>query len=227
MKKLLLLLLLLTQYTFSQQIESVQKGYFRAKVGDSILPNRTTERKAKDDGINYCLANDIDSYVILFPDYVEVAITGVVPKVINDTIAIKDTEILVVNAYMGVDLKDLAIDYNSLYPNPVAIIQTDSLGLEIDRFLFEKTFSLSNDGDIRLKTTEECSQCTSFDFKLETGGLVVHERTEKVKPYSVNGDTNLIPEPYPFTVGNYNLTTSGKDSSGNVLITSVLKIKII
>jgi len=58
------------------KIDSIQKGYYKAKIGDVILTNRTTERKAKDDGINYCLANNLDSYTILFPDFVEVSLDG-------------------------------------------------------------------------------------------------------------------------------------------------------
>ena len=58
------------------KIESIQKGYYKAKIGDVILDNRTTERKAKDDGINYCLANGLDNYTILFPDFVEVSLDG-------------------------------------------------------------------------------------------------------------------------------------------------------
>ena len=58
------------------KIDSVQKGYYKAKIGDVILTNRTTERKAKDDGINYCLEHNLDSYTILFPDLVEVSLDG-------------------------------------------------------------------------------------------------------------------------------------------------------
>ena len=59
------------------KIESIQKGFYKAKIGDVILDNRTTERKAKDDGINYCLEHNLDSYTILFPDFVAVSLDGV------------------------------------------------------------------------------------------------------------------------------------------------------
>jgi len=70
------------------KIDSIQKGYYKAKIGDVILDNRTTERKAKDDGINYCLANNLDSYQILFPDYVDVEISNVV----NENVTVLTTE---------------------------------------------------------------------------------------------------------------------------------------
>jgi len=74
-------------------IESVQTGYYRAKVGDTILPNRTTERKAKDDGFNYMAKYGISgTYDILFPDRVKVDV--VIPETVTDTI-IQEVEVIV------------------------------------------------------------------------------------------------------------------------------------
>ena len=72
MKKILYIAFLTSFLGYAQEMESVQNGYFRAQVGDTILGNRTTERKAKDDGYNYASKRGISSYKILFPNEVMV-----------------------------------------------------------------------------------------------------------------------------------------------------------
>jgi len=133
------------------KIDSIQKGFYKAKVGDVILSNRTTERKAKDDGINYCLANGLDSYTIIFPDLVEVALEGaetevvVVPPIEEKTLLeemiargldiptsgiIESLEITVNykdNDIMKIQLGDLDITNDLIYNKHVQIINPEVL----------------------------------------------------------------------------------------------------
>lgn len=92
MKKIILILsIFIIALANSQTIESIQKGYYNAVVGDTILQNRTTERKAKDDGINYVLKHNLKSYKITFPDYVQVDLSGFE----KDTIIIEEPPVIV------------------------------------------------------------------------------------------------------------------------------------
>lgn len=136
-----ILILLVSFLCSSQTIESNQRGYYKAKVGDTILSNRTTERKAKDDGLNYALKNGFDSYKILFPDYVNVKLKGfkkdtIAPPVIKDTIAIDhvfkfDPDKL--GIVQGVVDYDTALNNTKIWNEVVSGLPEEVNIVEIDR----------------------------------------------------------------------------------------------
>jgi len=86
MKNLIYILLLLISIpVFGQKkISPIQKDYWYAKVGDSVLQNRTTERKAAIDGENFALKHGFQYWRVYPFEYVQYGFVDK-PTIVKDS----------------------------------------------------------------------------------------------------------------------------------------------
>lgn len=103
MKKLLIILLFIGFSAFSQTFDVVNKGYYYGVVGETTLPNRTTDLKALTDVQEYLDKNNLEYGEVIRPP-LEVKRKKTIPNppaVIRDTVYINNGEISIGNQWMG------------------------------------------------------------------------------------------------------------------------------
>lgn len=107
MKKLLIIILLAGFSAFSQTFEVVNKGYYYGKVGDTILPNRTTDLKSLTDVQEYLEKHNLEFGTVMRPPLEVKRKKTTPPSVIRDTIYINNGDISIGNQWMGEPVKEV------------------------------------------------------------------------------------------------------------------------
>lgn len=103
--KITSLIILLCIYANSQTFEVVNKGYYYGKVGDTVLPNRTTDLKALTDVQEYLEKNNLEIGTVIRPS-LEVKRKRTNTTVIRDTVYI-NSDISIGNQWMGEPIREV------------------------------------------------------------------------------------------------------------------------
>lgn len=103
--KITSLIILFCIYANSQTFEVVNKGYYYGKVGDTILPNRTTDLKALTDVQEYLEKHNLELGIVVRPS-LEVKRKGTNPTVIRDTVYI-NSDISIGNQWMSEPIREV------------------------------------------------------------------------------------------------------------------------
>lgn len=108
MKKLLILLFIGFN-AFSQTFEVVNKGYYYGVVGETTLPNRTTDLKSLTDVQEYLDKNNLEHGEVVRPP-LEVKRKKTIsqpPTIIRDTVYINNGDISIGNQWMGEPIREV------------------------------------------------------------------------------------------------------------------------
>lgn len=111
MKVLVIIILFIGFNAFSQTFDVVNKGYYYGKVGEVILPNRTTDLKALTDVQEYLDNNNLESGEVVRPT-LEVKRKKTLPTpptIIRDTVYINNGDISIGNQWMGEPIKSTIV----------------------------------------------------------------------------------------------------------------------
>lgn len=115
MKRLLIIILFTGFSCFSQTFEVVNKGYYYGKVGDTVLPNRTTDLKALTDVQEHLENHNLEIGTVIRPS-LEVKRKRTNPTVIRDTVYI-NSDISIGNQWMGEPVKEMKLTGTPIYDN--------------------------------------------------------------------------------------------------------------